>query len=126
MTSCTSTQVKETDFTEVAAKNEALKTSYTRVKAAVEADCDGSGLCTILESNISALVKLIKGLQDQLEQGAEAHNKVVDALTLEEMAKHREREARQYCEIASKNDKIINTVKSIAQLGICAGGILWK
>lgn len=130
--SCTTVQVAEQP--DVREKNDKLRAEYRwkdyKPKPLPSVGMCGEQVCMSEEDFRQSeqdkvnLVDLRKTDSQILQKHVTAHNKLVDALTIEEMAKHREREARQYCEIEQKQEKIINTAKSIGYGALCGYGIL--
>ena len=123
--SCT-TAPERVEYAEVVLQNESLRIEQPdRVIVDFEADCT-DGLCEVSENNLSIIVTVISKLNDNIEKRVDAHNRLVDALIVEQMAKHRQREAKEYCHIAAEKQQLISTIKQGLWLAVCGAGLIYK
>jgi hypothetical protein len=108
-------------FSEIVERNQGLIQEYPeRINQDIEADCL-DGLCTLPETNLSTLVTLINGLQDDVESRIDISNNVVTRhLNHSEYANERYKETIELMEKSSTRDSAIAIAKQIATAGVCA------
>jgi two-component sensor histidine kinase len=121
LTGCTTAPERVT-FADIAANNAALLTSAERITLDIEADCDDSG-CTLPESNLETVMRLITLLQDEIDRRVAAHNQVVGALNHLQFAYSIQEQTLYQTEKARDRDSLMSGVKqalTTAALIFCA------
>lgn len=119
-----STLPPEVDYKAIEAANAPLRAHSERIVVEVEADC-AEGLCTLKEANLQALVDIITRLNDAMAHLTAGNNKVVDALTKSEQALAECQRNNEILKADALKEKIINTARNVAYIGLCAGGLLY-
>jgi two-component sensor histidine kinase len=115
LTGCTTAPERVT-FADIAANNAALLTSAERITLDIEADCDDSG-CTLPESNLETVMRLITLLQDEIDRRVAAHNQVVGALNHLQFAYSIQEQTLYQTEKARDRDSLMSGVKQALTTG---------
>jgi two-component sensor histidine kinase len=111
-----STAPERATFADIAANNAALLTSAERITLDIEADCDDSG-CTLPESNLETVMRLITLLQDEIDRRVAAHNQVVGALNHLQYAYSIQEQTLYQTEKARDRDGIMSGIKQALTTG---------
>jgi two-component sensor histidine kinase len=115
LTGC-STAPERVTFADIAASNQPLLTSAERITLDIEADCDATG-CTLPESNLETVMRLITLLQDEIDRRVAAHNQVVGALNHLQYAYSIQEQTLYQTEKARDRDGIMSGIKQALTTG---------
>ncbi len=122
LASCAS-QPPAVTFAEVSADNEARKVEYNRIQVDFDADCNEDG-CLISEDTLDRLVKIISGMNDEIELRVNAYNLSLDSLSHCQYAYSTLDRALAISEDRIQKLDLTSQVKQLVTFAGC-GALLW-